>query len=198
MLATGVVVLKEGAAVFVNRDARRVLDLGDGIQLTRSGLRADDHAADEELRRRVRAAARPRGKPAQEALAVHRPSAAAPYLVRVLPLRGGDPFEVERLAAVLIVDPDRSTAPRPDDLRSAFGLSRAQARIAARLCRGETLQAAAAGEGIATETARAHLKAAFRKTGTHRQPELIARILDTFPALMRGLLIPLSVIGDVC
>jgi DNA-binding CsgD family transcriptional regulator len=186
-LATGILVLKQGQNVFANREARRILDQGNALHLTRSGLRAGDGVADRELRRRMSAAARPRGSLPTEALAVRRPTSCAPYLVRVLSVRGGDPFEVERMVAVLIVDPDRRAAPEPDDLCTAFGLSAAQARIATRLCRGETLRAAAGGERIALETARVHLKAAFRKTGTHRQPELIARILDTFPALIRGI-----------
>jgi DNA-binding CsgD family transcriptional regulator len=197
MLATGILVLKQGQTVFANREARRILDQGDALHLTRSGLRATDGATDRELRRRMAAASRPRSALPAAALAAHRSTSPAPYLVRVLSVRGGDPFEVERMVAVLIVDPDRPAAPSPDDLCTAFGLSAAQARIATRLCRGETLKAAAGGERIALETARVHLKAAFRKTGTHRQSELIARILDTFPALMRALLPPLAAIGDV-
>jgi DNA-binding CsgD family transcriptional regulator len=57
-------------------------------------------------------------------------------------------------------------------LASTFGLSRAEARLAARIGRAEELKDIADSEGITFETARARLKAVFAKTGTHRQAEL--------------------------
>jgi DNA-binding CsgD family transcriptional regulator len=50
-----------------------------------------------------------------------------------------------------------------DLLRSHFGLSPAEARLALRLVAGETLRSAAAKLGIAYETARTHLKNIFDK-----------------------------------
>jgi DNA-binding CsgD family transcriptional regulator len=55
-------------------------------------------------------------------------------------------------------------------------LTPAESRLVARLGHGEALETAADFLNIAKETARAQLKAAFAKTGTGRQPELVALI----------------------
>jgi DNA-binding CsgD family transcriptional regulator len=185
-LATGLLVVEGDARIaFANLEAERILASRDGLVVGPSGLRAVHPAADRELRRYL-ADTRTGAPPAADDLVVPRSSGGGgpPYLVRALPLPA-DPFQREKRVALLVLDPGRRTGPRPADLTAAFGLSPAQARIAARLCQGERLKDAAAGEGIALETARVHLKAAFRKTATHRQPELIGRLLDAFPRVTR-------------
>jgi DNA-binding CsgD family transcriptional regulator len=63
-------------------------------------------------------------------------------------------------------------------LRSHFGLTQAEARLALHLVTGETLRSAALKLSITYETARTCLKNIFRKTGTCRQAEL-----DLLPSL---------------
>lgn len=87
-------------------------------------------------------------------------------------------------AAVVFVDLARQTATSDHILRSVFGLSPAEARLAMRISSGESLEFAADALGVAYETARNHLKAVFAKTDTHRQAEvvsLLARLLTGFP-----------------
>ncbi len=67
-----------------------------------------------------------------------------------------------------------SPGPSANVLSKAFNLSPAEARLAVIIAKGVSLQQAAKELGIARETARNQLKAAFAKTGTHRQGELIA------------------------
>jgi DNA-binding CsgD family transcriptional regulator len=59
-------------------------------------------------------------------------------------------------------------------LAATFELTPAQARLAARLARGDSIETAARETGVALATARNQLKAIFLKTGTHRQAELVA------------------------
>jgi DNA-binding CsgD family transcriptional regulator len=68
-----------------------------------------------------------------------------------------------------------------DRLRSHFGLTPAEARLALHLVTGETLRSAALKLSITYETARTSLKKIFRKTGTCRQAELIILILTALP-----------------
>jgi DNA-binding CsgD family transcriptional regulator len=68
-----------------------------------------------------------------------------------------------------------------DRLRSHFGLTPAEARLALHLVAGETLRAAAVKLSISYETARSCLKNIFRKTETCRQIELVLVILTTLP-----------------
>jgi DNA-binding CsgD family transcriptional regulator len=56
-----------------------------------------------------------------------------------------------------------------DRLRSHFGLTPAEARLALHLVAGETLRSAAVNLGISYETTRSSLKKIFAKTQTCRQ-----------------------------
>ena len=77
-------------------------------------------------------------------------------------------------AMVILIDPD-SRSPTPEtNLRSLFRLTQAEARLATRLARGESLENVADQFGIGKETARSQLKSIFAKTGVHRQAELVA------------------------
>ncbi len=55
----------------------------------------------------------------------------------------------------------------------AFGLTGAEARLAAELVEGAGVEGIALKFGISRDTARNQLKAIFSKTGTHRQAELV-------------------------
>jgi DNA-binding CsgD family transcriptional regulator len=174
-LSRGVLVIERtGEASFVNREARRIFADQDGLRLVSGRLRAetgrDQRALNDLISMSTEGRARRR---LAAAVSVARPSLRGFYLVRAhtAPL-------MERGAAdsvvVSIRDPERSTAPDAHELRQTFRLTGAEVRLAVRLGHGEHLSNAAANEGISRETARSHLKALFRKTGTHRQPELVA------------------------
>jgi DNA-binding CsgD family transcriptional regulator len=71
-------------------------------------------------------------------------------------------------------------APRPDlptstadALRRAFDMTAAEAAVAELLALGHDVSAIASRRGVGVETIRSQLKAAFQKTGTHRQAELV-------------------------
>ncbi|HEY9238611.1 MAG TPA: PAS domain-containing protein [Burkholderiaceae bacterium] len=63
------------------------------------------------------------------------------------------------------------------DLRDAFGLTPAEARLAQALTRAGTLRDAAQALNITYETARACLKVVFGKAGVHTQAQLVAVVL---------------------
>jgi DNA-binding CsgD family transcriptional regulator len=72
-------------------------------------------------------------------------------------------------------------------LRSHFGLTPAEARLALHLVAGETLRSAEVKLSISYETARTHLKNIFDKTGTSRQAELVIAIVTALPGCGRQL-----------
>jgi DNA-binding CsgD family transcriptional regulator len=74
-----------------------------------------------------------------------------------------------------------------DLLRSHFGLTPAEARLALHLVAGETLRSAAAQFNISYQTARTHLKNIFKKTGACRQAELVTVILTALPDCLKQL-----------
>jgi len=76
----------------------------------------------------------------------------------------------------VLVDLDETPRASIGALRHAFGLTKAEARLAARLARGESLQHIAIEQNVTIDTARAQLKAVLAKTHTHRQAELVALV----------------------
>ena len=77
-------------------------------------------------------------------------------------------------AVLVLIDPDAHYLPPESALRSYFGLSIAEARLAQHLASGEALEDAAKDLGISKNTARVQLKAVFTKLNVHRQAELVA------------------------
>jgi len=64
-------------------------------------------------------------------------------------------------------------------LQAAFGLTPAETRLADRLIRGQDLREIAEHLGLSRETIKTQLSSLFTKTATHRQAELVARLLSS-------------------
>lgn len=73
----------------------------------------------------------------------------------------------------------RASFANVDHLRDWFGLTPAEARLAATLAEGGSLDDFAATRGITLNAARFLLKGIFAKTETNRQPQLVARLQAT-------------------
>lgn len=71
-------------------------------------------------------------------------------------------------------NPDKRWRPPEMALRAVFGLTPAEARLAAKVATGTKLEAITDEAGIAKETGRNQLKSIFAKTGVHTQAELVA------------------------
>lgn len=76
-----------------------------------------------------------------------------------------------------LVDRGARAPDREPLLRRLHRMTPAEARLAAALAEGVSLQEAAQRLGITHATARSYLKVLFRKTDTHRQGQLVARLL---------------------
>ena len=74
-----------------------------------------------------------------------------------------------RAALILITDSDSCAGTPEDALMSLYGLTPAEAAIAQRLARGETLSAIADSLDVCISTARTHLHHVFEKTSTSMQ-----------------------------
>jgi DNA-binding CsgD family transcriptional regulator len=77
-------------------------------------------------------------------------------------------------ALVILIDLDQQPRLPEMVLRSAFGMTAAEARLAGRLAAGESLEFATEQIGIAKDTGRNQLRSIFMKTGVKRQSELVA------------------------
>lgn len=169
-----------GQILFVNREAERIIAMGDGLILSRSELRATHHENARALAQMIASVIR--GFPRHTSrrggdLAISRPSGERPWLLTVVPI--GSTRDIlfgmpEPRAAVHILDPSR----RPSDpgmrLHTLFGLSPAEQHLALDLVRGVTLAESADRRTVALSTVKTQLLQLFAKTGTHRQSQLIA------------------------
>lgn len=88
------------------------------------------------------------------------------------------------LALVYFHDPTQRLELDEAMLASLFDLSEAEARVTAAVALGESPQQIAEASGHSIHTIRTQLKAAFQKTGTSRQSELVSLVL-TSPAARR-------------
>jgi DNA-binding CsgD family transcriptional regulator len=116
-------------------------------------------------------------------LRLSRPSGAAPLLVLPVPLPPPafalwEMLEQARLL-VLIVDPSAQSRPTTA-IQTTFGLTAAEARVAALIGSGLSGPATAAMLGVSPSTVKTHLKRCFEKIGVHSQVGLV-RILGALP-----------------
>ncbi len=73
----------------------------------------------------------------------------------------------------------RASFANVDHLRDWFGLTAAEARLAATLAEGGSLEDFAATRGVSLNAARFLLKGVFAKTNSNRQPQLVAKLQAT-------------------
>ncbi len=92
----------------------------------------------------------------------HRLSAAAPSACREQPL-----------ALLVLGSTDAIASLAPSVVGDMLGLSPAETRLALLLAAGKTIKDFAAVEGTSWHTARTHLKNLMRKTGAHRQADVV-------------------------
>jgi DNA-binding CsgD family transcriptional regulator/PAS domain-containing protein len=175
---------RDGRVLFANRAASAIAAAKDGVVLSSEGVSLLRQPDDARLQRLIGEAIDFRGR-SSGAMWAARPSGKRPYAILVAPLsRDVHVMAASRPATcVVITDPENQPMVDEDRLRSLFALTRAEARLAARLARGEALNEAAAGLNITYGTARTQLAVIFRKTGTNRQGELVRLLLADVPSL---------------
>lgn len=158
-----------------NAAADRLFD--SSMRVTNRRLMLHGHAARsalDQLIDRIRATPDTVSFSMDSAIVVHR-NGKRPVLIRMLPIpnTARSPFLGAR---VLLIFADLGPKPGPDPrlLKSLFGLTAAEAKLASLVASGAPLDEIAGHLGIARETARNQLKAVFAKTETNRQGELVA------------------------
>ncbi len=120
---------------------------------------------------------------------VSREGGRAPLQLLVMPLMlawADMLFDEERaFAAVFVHDPERRPALNEPLLVKLYGLTDAEARVAAGITLGNSPEELAATLNVSVHTVRSQLKSVFRKTGASRQNTL-SRLLLTGPAVHFG------------
>lgn len=186
----GVIMMTNGGGILsANRFGRELIDTEDALAVTGGILTAKMSGGRVRLRDYLQSSPPPRSADRLAellTLSIPRPEPMRPLTVLIAPVhdrtqeRGRD----DPAAVVFIGDPERPVPMDPRRLTRLYGLSRAEARVAALLGQGKRLEEIANALGLTYETVRKHLKQIFSKTSTDRQAELV-RTLSLGPGGLR-------------
>jgi len=184
MAHCGAMLVSEGAHLqLANRKAIEMLQKRDGISLIRAALVAERPSEMRLLHRLLQEAilSPECGEPRESPFTVERKYAHSCLVVRVAPGPGLEcwPAPEQRTALLKVYDHDPGLTVDEHALTSIYGLTRGEAALAAKLVQGKSIETASDELFISAHTARTHLKRIFMKTDTHRQSELILRMLIT-------------------
>ena len=188
-MAVGTIILDgHGKILDKDRIAEQLLKQADGVASVGGMLSLNDRAASVRLHETIRriAESEKRGERSLvEAIRVERPSGKRDFGLIVKPAPQPRYLDEQHIPGIVVFisDPDRHTAMAPASLEKLFGLTPAEAAFAVLLGDGLTLDEAAAEQSIARNTARAHLRSIFAKTGVSRQTQLVRLIVTSLAQL---------------
>lgn len=188
-LPMGVVLLGERASLLhANRRAQSLATDSGLLKLSEhDGLHATAHADDLRLQEALRTAvATGSGTHLYPGTGIRLHSLAGHELhVMVAPLpRWSEPFGEHACAAVFISNPAVSLQSLEGVLRSLYGLTAAEARLAQALVNGLSLQEYADQQALSIHTVRSHFRTISQKAGVKRQTDFVRAVL-TGPAMLR-------------
>jgi len=188
-LGLGVVSLSaRGRIQEMNRKAREILARGDGLISVGRSISAVKKSTQRGLSHAIQRIAASGATPSSgQEIFIERASGKAPYRLTLLPLLPDAaekyPWAVisQAAAIVLIEDPELRNSVSPEFLQRRYGLTGAEARLAASFSETASLKVSAEALGITEGTARQYLKRIFQKTDTKSQTELM-KLLVSEPA----------------
>lgn len=183
MSVGSLMVTAEGRIVEANAPALAVLQERDGL-LERGGrISLQDQKVARQLldlvRRNAEASLRSGDKGDVRALLIDRPSGreSLSLLVRPAPTKARELLGIRPMALIHLVDPAQPRVKMIDALIQLFGLTPAEARIAALIANGQSIQDIVSSTGNSSNTVRSQLRAIFSKLGVRRQSQLIRAVL---------------------
>jgi len=174
---------RAGAPVFMNEMAERIVRSGDGLVCESGKLATRRGAESRSLDRLIHDVIRGDGLGGRM-LVTRPPVPGSCYAVTVLPVPSAERFlSVHSIACAVHVQ-DLTPGEHVDgaSLRTLFGLTEREADLAVSLIHAGDLARAAERSGMMLNTARNHLHAIFRKTGTESQVTLIRLLARLGPS----------------
>lgn len=152
--------------VLANRAAAHILQQGAGIGMSPDGRLISTRVVLEAIARVLG------GEVVASTIAVSR-EGQPPLVLNLHPLPQALAGAFGAVALMFISDPTRKPSDRSAALRSAFGLTNTEARLAQSLSEGASLKQLARTYDITYETVRSHLRRILSKLGVSRQAELV-------------------------
>jgi DNA-binding CsgD family transcriptional regulator len=186
MLTTGVIFFDaQGEIAYMNRTASTIVSQRNGLLATHRGLSAEAPTESALLINTIlEAVSRSNGIGISRQVSIQVSRRARPALqIAISPIRDQAIDASNPVAAVaLITDPLLRHRPSQDILRSLFGLTPAECRVALLLGDGHSPREISQMVGVSFNTVRSQIRSIFLKTDVKRQGELI-RLLLTHSAV---------------
>lgn len=176
-----------GRALDKNVFASDILEAGDGLKIIAGKLTAHYQNDNRELKRIIKKAFAQAGEQQTmpEAMSITRPSGeiALGLVIEVIPSLTWADGKGKKQAVVYIRDSVGKSTTSTEISRKLFDLTPAETALSLQLTNGLSLEEAAEALNIRRNTARAHLRSIFSKTGVRRQTELVRLFLNSVAAL---------------
>ncbi len=188
LFALGILMISDrGAVVYSNRAAREITDAADGIAIDATGLHALRRSEEAWLQRVLEDVISRESAVAVE-VSITRKTGARPYGLNLVPIRGpSDWLSAHPLRAIVMISDPERTVSCQGSLAQAFDLTPTEARVLALLCAGQAPRSIAAALAIAPSTTRLHIEHLLKKSGCHRQTDLIrCALMGSTAWLMRS------------
>ncbi len=172
-----------------NLFARHILESGDGFKVVAGRLEAYYPSDNKALKMLIKEAFGRKDKQIHSslplAMSVSRPSGEVNLglVIEMIPRFDISDHNNNSYAAVYIRDSAGTSQTSSDIAKKLFGLTPAETALSLQLANGLSLEEAAASLGIRRNTARAHLRSIFSKTGIKRQSDLVRIFLNSVAAL---------------
>ena len=169
--------------IFKNENAQSLLDRKDGFEISAGRLATSSPTDGKNLRElldRIFTSA-PLEEPKSECvLMVSRPSGKRPLetVVSLFTDRNFREFGSRPMAMLFLSDPEQNAETVEPLLQQMYGLTPAEALVAAQMANGNSMNEMCEILNIKPNTARTHIKRIFSKTDTNRQGELVKLILS--------------------
>jgi DNA-binding CsgD family transcriptional regulator len=184
LMVSTIILDHKGNVLQANATAQKALDAADGLRVLGGQLVANVSADNKKLQRMVAdvlAGGEEETPGVVEALSVTRGPGKAPWglVVRAVPAGAWIDGKGVPAVAVFVRDPDGNPHPPAKLAQQLFALTPAETALATQLANGLSLEESAVALGIRHNTARAHLRSIFSKTGARRQTELVRMFLNS-------------------
>ncbi|MGZ6017974.1 MAG: helix-turn-helix transcriptional regulator, partial [Phenylobacterium sp.] len=163
----------------VNQAAADLLAADKGLTVLCGRLIARHSESARELEHLVAAATCVSGPQTGGAMKLPLPGQRFPLAIRVAPVPGMRMplLGYERTALICVTDLETDVRSPESELRSLFGLTYAEARVATAIFEGLSMREAADALGVALNTVRFQLARVYEKTGVTRQAELVKMMM---------------------
>lgn len=177
-----------GSIIEANQTARDMLSAADGLKIVGGRLEASYPGDNRRLYQALRSALsseREQAAALAEALSVARPSGQVSLglLIEPVPDHEWEDAQDQPHVVVYVRDAVGRSMLSAAMTRQVFGFTPSESALAMELANGLSLEEAANSLGIRRNTARAHLRAIFSKTGVRRQTELVRLMLNSVVSL---------------